>query len=103
MRRPPSCVCARRPRSTDALSSLRASASEAGLPAGDGDEIAAVDWVPHLSLAYQVDAPGAVAEVEAWMRGVQVEVAPSTAMQVEVVAYDGGSERRLATFPLADE
>ncbi len=86
-----------------ALSSLRTSASEAGLPAGNGDEIAAVDWVPHLSLAYPVDAPGAVAEVEAWMRGVQVEVPPSTALQVEVVAYDGGSERRLATFPLAGE
>jgi hypothetical protein len=85
----------------DALTSLRVSASEAGLPAGSGDEITAVDWVPHLSLAYPVDAPAVVAEVEAWMRGVPVEVAPSTALQAEVVAYDDGSERRLATFPFA--
>ena len=59
--------------------------------------------MPHLSLAYPIDAPASVAEVEAWMRGEQAEVAPSTAMRVEVVAYDGGSERRLATFPLASE
>ena len=85
-----------------ALSSLRTAASGAGLPAGDGDEIAAADWVPHLSLAYPVDVPTAITEVEAWMRGVQVEVAPSTALRVEVVAYDDGSERRLATVPLAD-
>jgi CubicO group peptidase (beta-lactamase class C family) len=86
-----------------ALSSLRASSAEAGLPAGNGDEITAADWVPHLSLAYPVDAPGSVAELEAWMRGVQVAVAPSTALQAEVVAYDGGSERRLGTFPLTGE
>ena len=84
-----------------ALSSLRASSSGAGLPVGTGDEITAADWVPHLSLAYPVDTPSAVAEVEAWLGGVPVEVAPSTALQAEVVAYDGGSERRLATFPLA--
>ena len=88
------------PSFTDALSSLRVSADGAGLPAGEGDEFPAAEWVPHLSLAYPVDASRAVAEVEAWMRGVPVAVAPSTALRAEVVAYGGGSERRLATFPL---
>jgi CubicO group peptidase (beta-lactamase class C family) len=88
---------------THALTSLRTAASDARLSGGDSDEIPAADWVPHLSLAYPIESPGAVAEVEAWMRGVSVEVAPSAALQVEVVAYDGGSERRLAAFPFAGE
>ncbi|MGZ8582402.1 MAG: serine hydrolase [Actinomycetota bacterium] len=87
----------------EALTTLRAAAVDAKLVPGYSDGIAVDDWIPHLSLAYPIDAQGApLDEIEAWMRGVQIDVAPLTTLRVEVVAYDGEGERRLATFPLID-
>ena len=85
----------------EALTTLRAAAVDAKLVPGYSDGIAVDDWIPHLSLAYPIDAQGApLDEISgAWMRGVQIDVAPLTTLRVEVVAYDGEGERRLATFP----
>jgi 2'-5' RNA ligase len=81
----------------EALQTLRSAAADAALPRGDIDDIPTEAFEPHLSLAYvgELEADRR-AELEAWMRGVSVEVAPSVALRAEVVGYDGGPERRLA-------
>jgi len=82
-----------------AFRALRAAAAAAGLPAGRSDEIGNDEWIPHLSFAYPREVDRVRwAELEAWARGVDAGAIGCVAIEAELVAYDGGPERRLETF-----
>jgi CubicO group peptidase (beta-lactamase class C family)/2'-5' RNA ligase len=82
-----------------AFRALRAAATAAELPSGPGDEIENDDWIPHLSFVYPRGVESARwEELAAWARGVDVGAIGCTALEAELVAYDGGPERRLGTF-----
>jgi hypothetical protein len=81
---------------------LRAAAADAGVPAGESDRFDIDEWIPHLSLAYARDVdPARWEELRAWVRGVDVGSCECVAVRAELVAYDGGPERRSGTFALA--
>jgi hypothetical protein len=82
-----------------AFRALRAIAAEAGLPVGPSDEIGHSEWIPHLSLVYPrgVDR-SRWDELGAWARGVDAGGLACVVLEAELVAYDGGPERRLGTF-----
>ena len=81
---------------------LRAMRSQADtLPAGDSDQISVEAWIPHLSLAYPDEVDDARwAELSAWASWVSVGDVSCVSTIAELVAYDGGPERRLGAFPL---
>jgi hypothetical protein len=82
-----------------AFRALRAVAAEAGLPVGPDDEIGDDDWIPHLSLVYPRGVDRARwHELGAWARGVDTGGLGCVTLEAELVAYDGGPERRLGTF-----
>ncbi|HET9309976.1 MAG TPA: serine hydrolase [Actinomycetota bacterium] len=82
-----------------AFRGLRAAASAAWLPAGPGDEIGNDEWIPHLSLAYPRGVDRARwEELGAWARGVDAGAIECVALEAELIAYDGGPERRLGRF-----
>jgi 2'-5' RNA ligase len=85
------------------LRAIRAAAADAGLPPGEAHAIAAEDWVPHLTLALvpadEIE-PNRWRELLAWLEGVPAAEPASTATVAEVVAFDGGPGRVVATFPM---
>jgi CubicO group peptidase (beta-lactamase class C family) len=82
-----------------AFRALRAVATAAGLPVGPSDGIDDDEWIPHLSLAYPRGVDRARwAELGAWARGVDAGAIGCAALEAELVAYDGGPERRLGTY-----
>jgi 2'-5' RNA ligase superfamily len=84
-----------------AVRELRARAGEAGLPPAHSDEIGVDDWIPHLSLAYLRNRHAALrGEFGAWSRAVAIGDAACLVAEVELVAYTGGTERRVGSFPL---
>jgi CubicO group peptidase (beta-lactamase class C family) len=83
-----------------AMTTLRAAAARAGLPAGESDRIGVEEWVPHLSLAYPRELePARRNELSTWVRDAEVEAVACSALGAELVAYDGGPERRVAVLP----
>jgi CubicO group peptidase (beta-lactamase class C family) len=85
-----------------AMVALRTAAADAGVPAGESDRVDIDEWIPHLSLAYARDVdPARWEELRAWVRGVDVGSCECVAVRAELVAYDGGPERRSGTFALA--
>jgi hypothetical protein len=84
-----------------ALPDLWDRASAAGLPAGSSDPIGAEAWIPHLSLAYP-DDPGPTRwdEIAAWARGVDTGDLGCVVAEAEVVAFDGGPQRRVGRYVL---
>jgi CubicO group peptidase (beta-lactamase class C family) len=86
-----------------ALRALRAAAADAGLPPGEAHAIAAEDWVPHLTLALvpadEIE-PNRWRELLTWLEGVSAAEPASTATVAEVVTFDGGPGRVVATFPI---
>ena len=84
-----------------AVRELRARAGEAGLPPAHSDEIGVDDWIPHLSLAYPRNGHAFLREeFGAWTRAVAIGDAACLVAEAELVAYTGGTERRVGTFPL---
>lgn len=84
-----------------ALPDLWARAAAAGLPAGYADPIGAEVWIAHLSLAYPDDPdPARWAEVAAWARVVDTGDLTCRIDEAELIAFDGGPERRLGRYVL---
>jgi hypothetical protein len=82
-----------------ALADLWARAAAAGLPPGYPDAIGADAWVPHLSLVYPDDPdPARWAEVAAWAQGVDTGDLTCPVDEAELIAFDGGAERRLGRY-----
>ena len=85
-----------------ALQAFRSHAERASLPTGAGDNIAIDEWIPHLSLAYPRDVDASRwAELVTWASGVRMGQVACLVATAELVAYDGGPERRLGTFSLS--
>jgi CubicO group peptidase (beta-lactamase class C family) len=86
-----------------ALRALRAAAADAGLPPGEAHAIAAEAWVPHLTLALvpadEIE-PNRWRELLTWLEGVSAAEPASTSTVAEVVAFDGGPGRVVATVPI---
>ena len=87
----------------EALRDLWTRAGREGLPPSGADRIGVDDWVPHLSLVYPgVVEPVIRTQLVTWARLVDTGGVSCIAGAAEVVAYDGGDERRLATFRLGE-
>jgi len=84
-----------------ALADLWDRCAAAGLPASGLDRLGADGWRPHLSLCYPASSPtpSVWEPLRTWARHVDLGDASSVALEVELVAYGDGSERRLGRYP----
>jgi CubicO group peptidase (beta-lactamase class C family) len=85
----------------DAMRDLWTRCDDAGLPGGYGDAFGVDGWKAHCSLAYpERTDPARWADVAAWAANTPADVS-CTVAAAELVAYDGGPERRAGRWTLA--